>query len=169
MTLEALLELIRQGSIAEDTLVRADDSDWTSADQVEQIVTGLPLDRERLIQEYIGYGEAEIGQENWGWASNRMLSLLRRLPELAWPITAELIDRAPSDRSLEFFAAGPLEQLLSDHGEQFIARVEERSAQNSKFKRALGMVARLRMSEHVWHRVLAANASSSREASTGEA
>jgi GYF domain 2 len=158
LSLESLIELIRAGSIAEDTLVRVGDSGWEYADRVEPVVTALPLDRERLIEEYIGYGEAEIGHENWGWASHRMNSLLVALPELAWPITTELIDRAPSDQSLGFFAASPLEDLLSAHGEQFIDRVEDRAATNPKFKRALGILNQLGMTEHVWHRVLAAGA-----------
>lgn len=158
MKFEALLELLRRGTIAEDTLVRAEHADWEYADRIEEIVTALPLDQERLIREYIGYGEAELGQENWGWASNRMFSLLAALPELAWPIIAELIDRAPSERSLGFIAASPLEDLLSEHGEQFIERVEARAASNAKFKRALSMVNRLGMSEIVWQRVLSARA-----------
>jgi GYF domain 2 len=123
MSLDALLGLLRAGTIAEDTLVRSKGSAWEYADRVEEVVTALPLDEERLIREYIGYGEADADSVQWGWASNRMYSLLVALPELAWPLIVQLIDRAPSDQSLGFIAASPLEDLLSDHGPRFIERV----------------------------------------------
>jgi hypothetical protein len=64
-----------------------------------------------------------------------------------------MIERAPSDKSLGFIAASPLEDLLSKHGPEFIDRVENRAAESPKFCRALGMLRRLGMSEEVWHRV----------------
>ena len=82
-----------------------------------------------------------------------MYSLLDAIPELAWQLIAEMIERSPSDASLGFLAASPLEDLLSEHGQAFIARVEQRAAQSSKFRRALGMVWRLEMTDDVWQRV----------------
>jgi hypothetical protein len=52
-----------------------------------------------------------------------MCSALENVPELAWELIVELIERAPSDHSLGFFAAGPLEDLPSKDGAQFIERV----------------------------------------------
>jgi hypothetical protein len=127
-----------------------------AADTVDQVLEAIPLDRERLIQEYIGYGEALPGEENFGWASDRMYSILARIPELAWSLIIEMIDRAPSDNSVGFVAASPLEDLLSDHGPDFILRVEERALENEQFRRALAMLNRLQMTDDVWRRVQAA-------------
>ena len=126
---------------------------WAEANTVEEVLRALPLDRERLIQEYIGYGEAPQGEENWGWANDRMYSLLEALPEFAWELIVEMIDRAPSDRSLGFLAASPLEDLLSKDGPLFISRIEQRAVESSKFHRALGMLRRLEMTDEVWRRV----------------
>jgi hypothetical protein len=82
-----------------------------------------------------------------------MYSLLEAFPELAWQLIAEMIERAPSDASLGFLAASPLEDLLSEHGPAFIACVEQRAAESPKFRRALGKVWRLGMTDDVWQRV----------------
>jgi hypothetical protein len=156
VSLERLCELIRANELPYDVLVSVEETpgpSWAEADTVEEILRALPLDRERLIQEYIGYGEASPGEENWGWASDRMYSLLEALPELAWELLLEIIERAPSDSSLNFLAASPLEDLLSKDGPSFISRVEQRAVESAKFRRSLGMLRRLGMTDDVWRRV----------------
>lgn len=156
VSLERLCDLIRSGEIPYDVLVSVHQTlgpSWVEADRVEEILTAIPLDRERLIQEYIGYGEARLGQEKFGWASDRMHGLLLGLPELAWELVTEMIERAPSDDSLGFLAASPLEDLLSMDGPRFIERVEQRAIESPKFHRALGMLRRLLMTDDVWQRV----------------
>lgn len=81
--------------------------------------------------------------------------MLDGAPELAWEIIIELVERAPSDVSLSFFAAGPLEDLLSKDGPDFIDRVESRAATHERFRRAVGMLRRLGMADEVWERVQA--------------
>lgn len=159
VSLERLAELIRTGELPYDVLVSTTgthEEEWKEADTLLQVLEAIPLDRERLMQEYVAYGEAPNGEENWGWASDRMYSLLERIPELAWSLIIEMIDRAPSDKSLSFLAASPLEDLLSKDGPDFIGRVEERALQNANFRRALSMLNRLGMTDDVWSRVQAA-------------
>ena len=156
VSLDRLCELIRSGQLPDDvdvTLQLTPAPVWTEADRVEDILRALPLDREKLIQEYIGYGEATPGAENWGWASARMYSLLEALPELAWGLIVDMIERAPSDKCVSFIAASPLEDLLSKDGPSFISRVEQRAVTSNPFRRALGMVRRLGMTDDVWQRV----------------
>jgi hypothetical protein len=74
VSLERLGELIRTGELPYDVFVSTEgtpEAEWVQADTVEQILDAIPLDRERLMKEYIGYGEALNGEENWGWASER--------------------------------------------------------------------------------------------------
>src|SRR5258707_681927 len=100
VSLEGFGELIRTGELPYDVLVGTEgtpDAEWVQADRVEQVLDAIPLDRERLMKEYIGYGEASDGEENWGWASDRMYSLLQAIPELAWQLIVQMIERAPSD------------------------------------------------------------------------
>jgi hypothetical protein len=156
LALEALCALIRSGTLPHDVLVSTTQdpgASWIEADTVEEVLRALPLDRERLIREYIAYGEAPPGLENWGWASDRMYSLLESLPEFAWDLIVEMIERCPSDKSLSFVAASPLEDLLSRDGPVFIARAEQRARDSRSFRRALGMLRRLGMTDEVWRRV----------------
>lgn len=144
---QARFDLIVEWLRAQGGAMRVD------ADTVAGLRPETPFDRERLIGEYIAYGTARSGEENWGWASECMFSLLEKRPELAWSLILEMIERAPSDAALGFIAASPLEDLLSDHGHQFIARVESRAVESNQFRRALGMLRRLGMTEDVWRRV----------------
>ena len=156
VSLTRLAELIRTEQLPYEVLVSHEpqsDETWAEADTIREILDAIPLDREGLMREYIAYGEAAPGEENWGWASDRMYSLLEALPELAWELIVEMIDRAPSDASLGFIAASPLEELLSKDGPAFIDRVEKRAAENRQFGRALAMLRRLGMTEDVWQRV----------------
>lgn len=156
VSLVRLAELIRSEQLPYGVLVSHEPMPgptWVEADTVREILDAIPLDRERLVREYIAYGELPFGQDGCGWASDRMYSLLQALPELAWEITVDIIERAPSDDALGFIAASPLEDLLSKDGPEFIDRVETRAAQNRKFARALGMLKRLEMTEDVWRRV----------------
>jgi hypothetical protein len=156
VSLARLAELIRRGELPYDVLVSTEgtaEAKWVEADRIEQILQAIPIDRERLMREYIGYGEAPLGEANWGWASDRMYSLLVAIPELAWQVIVEMIERAPSHASLGFLAGSPLEGLLSKDGPAFIARVEQRAAENAKCRRALGMTRRLGMTDDVWRRV----------------
>lgn len=153
VSLSKLARLIRDGHLPDEVLVSETGADFEPADRLLPLLEAIPLDRERLMREYIGYGEAPLGEEDWGWASDRMQSFLEALPELAWSLTAEMIDRASSEAALEFLAAGPLEDLLSKDGPDFIDRVESRAHDSAKFRRALGMLRRLRMTDEVWLRV----------------
>jgi hypothetical protein len=154
--LAQLAELIRTERLPYDVLVSPlpfPGSTWVEADTVGQILEAIPLDRERLVREYLAYGEAPPGEENWGWASDRMYSILENIPELAWSLIVEMLDRARSDDALGFVAASPLEDLLSGDGPEFIDRVEKRATESPQFRRALGMLRRLGMTDDVWQRV----------------
>lgn len=151
--LDRVVELLRAGALVEDVPVSVDAVNCRSADEVEQVLEALPFDRERLIREFIEYGEAAVGEERWGWASDRMYAILEGAPELAWTLIKELIARAPSEQSLRFFAAGPLEDLLSKDGELFIERVEQLAELDPKFLHAVATLRRLGMTDDVWHRV----------------
>lgn len=153
--LERVVELLRAGALVDDVPVSVDGVNWRAADEVPAVLEALPFDRERLIREYIEYGEAPDGEENWGWASDRMYAILEGAPELAWSLIKELIARAPSEASLRFFAASPLEDLLSKDGELFIERVEDLASCDPKFLHAVATLRRLGMSDEVWRRVQA--------------
>ena len=61
-------------------------------------------------------------------------------PERAWSFILLLIERAPTEHALDCVAAGPMEDLLTAHGETFIDRVEHAAKTDQRFKRCLGNV-----------------------------
>ena len=76
--------------------------------------------------------------------SGEPASLLDRLiderPEQAWPLVTELIERAPTDDSLGYVGAGPLEDLVQQHGAVFADRIVERAQLDSRWRSALRQV-----------------------------
>jgi len=77
-----------------------------------------------------------------------------------------IVSREGTEDCLSFLAASPLEDLLSKDGPAFIDRVEQRAAVNPKFRRALGMLKRLGMTDDVWRRVQAAKPADAGRASS---
>jgi hypothetical protein len=73
------------------------------------------------------------GFEAWETA----VELVSIEPELAWRLVLLLVEMAPDDDLLGNVAAGPFEQLLCDHARRLIERVEERAADDAKFRRCL--------------------------------
>jgi hypothetical protein len=153
VALSQLTQLVRGGWLPDDVMVSRDREHWENADKVTEFLQALPLDRDRIIREYLAYGTTPVGQVRWGWAGDRMRNIIAGAPDIAWELVTHLIDIAPSERALRYFAAGPLEDLLSKHGPYLIARAEERARENPVFLRALRVVQRLGMADEVWQRV----------------
>ena len=74
------------------------------------------------------------------WAVTAVNELVGKDPERAWNLTLRLIDKAPNPESLSYVAAGPLEDLLNDHGGAVIDRVELHARRDPKFRLALSDV-----------------------------
>jgi hypothetical protein len=151
--LSQLTKLVRGGWLPDDVMISRDRENWNHADSVTEFLLALPLDRDRMIREFVEYGVTPGRQVRWGWASARMYHIIAGAPDIAWELVTKLIDIAPCDEARGFFAAGPLEDLLSEHGPYLIARVEDRARDNPTFLRALQCVWRLGMTDDVWQRV----------------
>jgi hypothetical protein len=151
-----LVELIRQGVLPESVYISSDLENWEAADVVPEVMAILPLDRDRIIREYLEYAAAPIGEEDWGWASDKLHRLIWNVPDVAWELITVLIDAAPSEDALGFFAAGPLEELLSEHGPRVIDKLEARARVNENFLKAVRKVWRLEMTDEVWSRIQSA-------------
>lgn len=113
----------------------------------------LTYDAERVVGAWFAY-EAVF------WASERLQDLLAKDPEVAWRTIVLLIERAPSDERLGPVGAGPLEDLLNDHGDMFIDRIEAAARTDSRFRACLASVWQRGMSEALWERVVAARGAS---------
>jgi len=113
-----------------------------------------------LAKAWIAYWQHQLETDEYGKtdASFEVDRLAREEPETAWPVILTIlqsIDAVPSSRLFQVLAAGPLEDLLSEHGEAFIARIEAQAQRDPKLKLLLGGVWQNEMNDHLWARVRA--------------
>ena len=102
--------------------------------------------------------QLETGQFPDGDGSFIVDRLARENPELGWAIILailERIDAEPSSRLFQVLAAGPLEDLLSSHGDAVIERVEVEAKRNPRFRLLLGGVWQNAMPQPIWSRIQA--------------
>jgi len=71
------------------------------------------------------------------WAFEQLEELVQSEPEKAWECIIKIKDMSSSDSVLGNLSAGPLEELLFNHGSKFIDRVETLTRQNPKFTKLI--------------------------------
>jgi hypothetical protein len=85
-------------------------------------------------------------------------------PDLTWTMIKLVIQAYPevdyyaelkteAQTVVGVLAAGPIEDLLSCHGEQFIERFESDAQEDRRMAWALGGAWQFQMSDHIWKRV----------------
>lgn len=77
------------------------------------------------------------GNTDYEWARDQIEDMYNENPEMAWHITLELVNAAPSLNFLYDVAAGELEMLVRDHGQEFFSRIREEAQTNPKFLYAM--------------------------------
>ena len=87
-----------------------------------------------------------IGHDEFCW-------IAQDHPEHAWKAILQALEDPRQKPFFGVLAAGPLEDLLSYHGPDFIDRVEIEARRSPKFAGLLGGVWKSQMTEHVWSRV----------------
>lgn len=87
-------------------------------------------DQESLVQSWLTF------KRHW-WAFDALDDLCRDNPEKAWLVVAALVEAADTEELLGAVGAGPLEDLLSEHGATFVDRAETEARTNAKFAAAL--------------------------------
>jgi hypothetical protein len=116
-----------------------------------------PVTRERFIDAWIAGTVAGPGtpdyEANW-WAIEAVLVLPHDDPEATWQFLLAVLQRKPLDPlAAANLAAGPLEDLLAQHGLAYIDRVEARARSDSDFNDLLGGVWKNAMPDQLWLRV----------------
>jgi hypothetical protein len=76
----------------------------------------------------------------YGRASQLLDQLITHDPERAWDLVLALVHAAPDNDALDCVAAGPLEDLLCDHGAAFIERMETTLRADAHFMNCLARV-----------------------------
>jgi len=75
-------------------------------------------------------------------------------PELCWELIQLVLDLTDSENVLYAMAAGPLEELLAQNGEEFIARIEVLAQKSPKLRKALDGVWQNAMSDELYKKVV---------------
>lgn len=155
--LDTLVLLIRDGVLRDESLVRREEgSQWHAADQHREILERLPFDKQQLVGTYLRAStQPEWPDGDW-WAWEKLRRMIEAYPEVGWDLVQDLVRYAPSDRVLAHVAAGPLEDLLVQHGDLLIERVDAAAATDLKFRKCLACVWQNRMPDSLWAKVQAA-------------
>jgi hypothetical protein len=137
--------------IAEDVWRRAEraangTTDYNSDLPEDVRPNRLSEEGERLLSSWFEY-------EQTFWAFDTVWELTCNDPERLWTITKALVTAAPDEATLGYIGAGPLEDLLSGYGEQFIERIEQQAAADAKFRLSLAIVRQSGMSDELLRRV----------------
>ena len=86
-------------------------------------------------------------------AFTKVDDLVTNNAERAWHMILVILIKDNSDTILSNLAAGPLEDLLVQHGDQVIDRVEAKTKQDPNFTKLIMDVCQNAMPEDIWLRV----------------
>jgi hypothetical protein len=120
----------------------------------------MPTDQiEALVAAWLEFEHTP--EESPKWESRRSVvfefdELCTSNPEVAWNAILAIAERESDENILGYLAAGPLEDLLSRHGELLIDRVEQQARTDARFRSVLRGLYQLFMTDEVWQRVQAA-------------
>ncbi len=111
----------------------------------------------KLIDTWIAFQKLDESGKNenhpdW-WAVFELMDLVQDNPEEGYKVILAILDRDQSTEIMEILSAGALEDLLSEHGEDFIERIEYEAKDNSDFSNLLGGVWQNSMSDELYARV----------------
>ena len=101
------------------------------------------------------FRENKENDKNW-WAYMKMSELESTDPECYWRMILLILSLNQDNVIVENLSAGPLENLLAKHGNQFIDRIETEARRNPRFTFLLGGVWQNATSDDIWARVEAA-------------
>jgi hypothetical protein len=119
------------------------------------------MDREALIRDWLVNLESGCQDEVTNDAF-MVMSFVEPAedPEDAWANILEGVRRASSEKVLGLIGAGALENFLAHHGGAFIDRVERETKADPRFHTAVLNLWRWKISEPVWQRLQALQATS---------
>jgi hypothetical protein len=115
---------------------------------------------QKIVDAWIVAQEAEEGStehEKNQWALSEVIWWpVRDQSDLLWRFILTAYQRELSENASGMLAAGPIENLLSTFGEEYIGRVEELAAKDERFKSILCDVWRLGMTDEAGARLRSA-------------
>jgi hypothetical protein len=97
---------------------------------------------ERLVEGYLAHANAVAHKrkDTHFWAYEDLHRLAEEKPDAAWPLVLAVVKGATDDQMLEYISADILEDIICDHAEALIERIEVLALADDHFKRALSNV-----------------------------
>jgi len=109
-----------------------------------------------IVDGYIALRHASKGSpkhDELFWAFNEMCDIVAVDPDRAFKLILMILGKDDSPEVVQILAAGPLEDLLADHGEAMIGKVEAEARKNPKFAFLLGGVWPSSIAKNIWRKV----------------
>ncbi len=97
-------------------------------------------ERDKLAKSWIfaqKLGVDSPGYALQSWAVDKIIDLAVDDPDELWSVILRILELDGSDQIANSIGAGPLEDLMVQHGEAFIDKVEEQASRSNVFKRAM--------------------------------
>lgn len=114
------------------------------------------LDKQKLVAAWIALHHAEAKSPEYNdnfWAFTALSDLCETDPDFCWELIEEIRRSDGSDIILANIAAGPLEDLLAQHGVRFIDRIEKQARDDKQYRKLLGAIWQNNIPDDVWKRV----------------
>jgi hypothetical protein len=118
--------------------------------------TPAKIDMDKLVKGWIALQYSEAGSQAHKddlWAFTTLSDLCERSPDLCWEAIGEIRRTDGSDKILANLAAGPLEDLLVQHGHKYIDAIERLAGHDEQFRKMLGAVWQNDIADDVWVRL----------------
>jgi hypothetical protein len=97
---------------------------------------------DKLIAGYLAHAGTVMHnyQDSNYWAYEALEALIQQDAETAWSVVIKIIQSVHNDEILEYVSAGILEDLICEHSDVLIERIETLAQAETKFKKALSNV-----------------------------
>ncbi|WP_315759680.1 MULTISPECIES: DUF6869 domain-containing protein [unclassified Bradyrhizobium] len=114
------------------------------------------VEKQELVASWIALyhagGDSAARDANF-WAYEKLENLRRKSPDECWELIHAIRQADASDTILANLAAGPVEDMLVDHGHRYIDEVERLARTDAQFRKMLGAVLKNDIADDVWSRV----------------
>jgi hypothetical protein len=111
------------------------------------------FDLKEVAKSWIRMHNAEINSDEYEeefWSFEKLDGLCRKSPNEAWALIVEIYENHAGEKIESNLAAGPLEDLLVNHGRQILKLIDGYCENSSGFVGVLKMVWQNSMPDDVW-------------------
>jgi hypothetical protein len=117
----------------------------------------MPLDPQIVARYWLANWDnttSDHEKELNSWVNDALYAAMQNDADYAFQIVEAINDQDATQLQIEFFAAGPVEDLLVHHGLSVIQKVVALASRDANFARVLGGVWKRDMADSVWELVL---------------